>query len=756
MPRMIRNAALAAAIACICHGPAFAAVPASSPYKTDVQYTHVEDATSKGIGQVNMITCILSALKPDGVVNKGPYLALVDESQCDPESRGSSSGAGSDSSSQASSFTTVTVNSTRASNSDPMIVKAWLDESDDGQASTIWVHGSFTEAASDANPYGVFRMDFCGTADNATCMMKGFLSGANGALNFYTDEERDGDGPSSVALHLTSVGTTTGSGKLSMSSSNGGTPEEQHFLFAYDDAHFLRGDQCFTRDASDPGTGMSVWSYGLYDATSGARVERNSGFPIDYTADGVTYHGFLGYWGLSLPSDIMNSMPSGATVQRVEYNNGQEPTRTDYTVVRAGGRLMKYTKHARTLHGIDKIRFNAFIHDASSYGLTAQDTQYTMYWDEANSTIKVTGQMVCSPDSGCQSRELDSVQAVPLSFWQSMGGIQGWSESLGGEVFVDLHALSSPVDSDAIDVVYRTQETVYPADMPSQLYCVNNCPTAAAISAYFSNPTPAASDSPFANGTFNKWDPNPTPVAYTIDADAAVLKDDQAEAVLLSDHNAAQSHPQYGNGLRSGRLFTNLSAVECTPSSGTYCESKVNTLDVFYTWETGPNSYNQFAAVKDSQGNYVSLDAPLQVTFDVPADTAHYGVYAGKSLVLQYGGYGQLWGIPGHCVSHLTNEPARCEDEDSRYVPEFVIPYDQVIGVVHDDSHTYLVKWLDREIRFARKDLSECSALTLPANTTLPTAADVKNPLNPQSEIYNGTRPVVTDAPRVVAGEVKY
>jgi hypothetical protein len=226
--------------------------------------------------------------------------------------------------------------------------------------------------------------------------------------------------------------------------------------------------------------------------------------------------------------------------------------------------------------------------------------------------------------------------------------------------------------------------------------------------------------------------------------------------VILSDRNAAQAHPQYGNGLRTGRLFTDLSAAECAPSSGTYCDSKVNTLDVYYAWETGPNSYSQFAAVKDAQGKFVTLDAPLQVTFDVPSDASHYGEYAGKSIVLQYGGYGQLWGIPGHCVSHLTNELVSCDQDESRYVPEFVIPYDEASGVVREGNNTYLVKWLDREIRFAKKNVSECSALTLPANTALPTAANVKNPLAPQSDIYNGTRPVVTDAPRVVHGEVKY
>ena len=39
--------------------------PAStSAYFTDPQQSHVEDATSEGIGQVNMITCIMASMRP--------------------------------------------------------------------------------------------------------------------------------------------------------------------------------------------------------------------------------------------------------------------------------------------------------------------------------------------------------------------------------------------------------------------------------------------------------------------------------------------------------------------------------------------------------------------------------------------------------------------------------------------------------------------------------------------------------------------
>ena len=70
---------LALAIAGLASLPAFAlASPAaSSPYQTDPQSTHVEDATSQGIAQVNMITCFTTNMRPDAMVNKGAYKALV-------------------------------------------------------------------------------------------------------------------------------------------------------------------------------------------------------------------------------------------------------------------------------------------------------------------------------------------------------------------------------------------------------------------------------------------------------------------------------------------------------------------------------------------------------------------------------------------------------------------------------------------------------------------------------------------------------
>jgi hypothetical protein len=91
-------------------------------------------------------------------------------------------------------------------------------------------------------------------------------------------------------------------------------------------------------------------------------------------------------------------------------------------------------------------------------------------------------------------------------------------------------------------------------------------------------------------------------------------------------------------------------------------------------------------------------------------------------------------------------------------VPSFVIPFDEVQGRVVAGNRTLLVKWLEREIRFARKPLVSCTnaGITLPSGLTLPTAADLANPSDASSPIFIGTKPAVSGAPRVVHGEVKY
>jgi hypothetical protein len=639
-----------------------------------------------------------------------------------------------------------------------MVSKIWLNFEEDGQPATIFVRLSATAAATASNPYGVFRLDYCGRAEGfAGCINNGYLEGSADGLRYF-ELESDGSEAHEKSLQLNATGTTAGSGRMSRDEHDGPVT----FDFAYNGELFRRfngtEEQCFTRDASDPDTGFSVWRYGVYDATTGARVTRSSGFPIEFATGGQSYHGYLGYSGLSLPAEAANALHNGDTVQKVDYSNGNEPTKTDYSVLKAEGRLLKFSRHERTLHSTDQIKFTTFIGDNANafFAGATPFTQYEMYWDETSGEFIVTAQMMCS-QNGCQTTELPQPQSVAASYWSMQGGVQGWSQSLGGEVFIDLAGVSGTVDSNTVKVVYRTQDLVYPADMPSTLHCLRDCPTQASLSSYFA---PGASQpSPYAGSSYNNWSQTDVSsiVSYSTDSEHALLLDDASGPVTFVDSEALSQHPMFQYGVRSGRLFTSLDDAECSTGSGTYCDSKVNSLEVYYQWETGANSFSQFAAVKDANGTFVKFDAPLQMTYEVPNETS-YGAYAGKSIVLQYGGFGELWGIPGHCVSSSTNELVGCENEGSRYVPAFVIPYDSVVGQVSVDSTTYLVKWLDREIRFARKDMVVCdnAGLALPSGITLPTQADLRNPSDPTSASYIGEKPTVDAAPRVIHGDVKF
>jgi len=748
---------------------ASASPPATSAYFTDAQSSHVQDATSESIGQVNMITCVFHSMRPDALVNQGAYVALIDKNKCDAakESSAASSSDGSGAS-QAPAYMTAVVNSTRASNTTPMLVSAWISIDQEGTPVTIFAHLSATAAPSATDPYGAFRLDYCGqpaSGGGGSCLMNGYMQAGSGTLAYYETDSGGGGGSQVTALALSSVGTASGSGSVNVtqSSNNTGT---SIFDFAYNSSYFLRSDgsnsMCFSRDATDPNTGISVWRYGLYDSVSGDRIARDSGFPIQYTSGGTNYQGYVGYYGLS--SQPGAAAPAdGSTVAKIDYQNGSAST-ASYTVVNKGGRLTRFTRQNTTLKLIDQIHFNAFIGNVTGSSLPDPNTQYELYWDDSSGHFIAVNEMQCG-QGGCQTLTLGSPVTVDPTFWSSVNmGIQGWSQSLGGDLFVDLANTGTPVDATA--VAYHVQDLVYPDDssLPSALYCVSNCPTAGTLQSYLAQGT---GTSPYISATYNSWQPTATPVTYTLSGNVLVNSTAAVVDTVAADYQGNQT---YQNGVMSGRLVENLADAQCGADQNgapQYCDWKMSSANVYYQWQTGPNSWDQFTAIKDGNGGFVHFDAPLNVSFKVPANSAGnspYGAYANTNLILQYGGFGDLWGIPGSCVSSITNLAIDCNDPSgvARYVPAFAIPYDPSAspsqGIVTTSTKTYLVKWLDREIRFAQKPGSTCTTAGLStSHATLPDPSGLQNPSDPSSAVYNGVEPTPANtAPRVIQGEVMY
>ena len=783
---MSRKVSLLLPLIAVASTVSVASPPANSPYFTDSQQSQVQDATSQSIGSVSMITCIMSAMRPDALVNEGPYNALIDQNKCNAAKQTSTANSGGSSSgaTQAPNYMSAVVNSTRASNSTPMIVSAWLslNQGPGGGPLTIYAHISATAAPTSTDPYGTFRLDYCGKASAAgSCLINGYMQAGNGTLSYYEADQQGGNGGGSqvTALQLSSVGTTSGTGSVDLNQSGNGQSQSESFNFAYDANYYYREDdssnfECFDRDAADPGTQFSVGQYGLYDSSTGAEITLNSGFPIQYSVSGATYQGYVGYYGLSTSAGA--PMPAnGSTVQLVNYQNGSTST-TSYTLVANGGSLARYTQQSTTLKLIDQLQLQVFVGSVSGTGLPDANTQYVLNWDEASQQFIVTGEVQCG-SNGCQSGPLSNGQAsiaVAPSFWAATG-LQGWSQSLGaGNVYIALNTPGNPLDTTG--VVYYTQDLVYPDDpnLPATLYCVSNCPSAATLSSYFTQSSSNPVASPFITATFNDYQPTTTPVSYGLNGNILIGGDGSAAAVVYTNASAYQQYSQYQSGVMSGYLVANLSDAQCGTDPNTqqpqYCGWTMGSAAVYYQWQTGPNNWNQFTAVKDSSNSFVHFDAPLNVSFTVPANTSGntpYGSYAGTTMVLQYNGFGNLWGIPGSCVSSITNQPLACNDPSGTaiYVSAFEIPYDPNAnpqqGVVTTNANgvttTYLVKWLNRQILLAQEPLTTCTNDGLATvSATLPTASGLQNPSDSSSPVYNGVEPTVNTPPRVIQGQVMY
>jgi hypothetical protein len=167
------------------------------------------------------------------------------------------------------------------------------------------------------------------------------------------------------------------------------------------------------------------------------------------------------------------------------------------------------------------------------------------------------------------------------------------------------------------------------------------------------------------------------------------------------------------------------------------------------------------------------------INFTVPANVGGtalpYGIYAGATISLTYGGFGQLWGIPMICTDMATNSLCNFSTlavgttPPSTWVwgPVFTIPFDPLAGVVTANAQaagvvgaaagqtvSYAVKPLDESLRLKWVPLTTCSTsgLSLPAAGTYPTVAGFTDPTAAM-----GTMPTPANtAPRVIQGVVKY
>jgi hypothetical protein len=185
--------------------------------------------------------------------------------------------------------------------------------------------------------------------------------------------------------------------------------------------------------------------------------------------------------------------------------------------------------------------------------------------------------------------------------------------------------------------------------------------------------------------------------------------------------------------------------------AGTVCEPANPTS--YYTWVTGAQQWQQSLWLT-AAGSTVAFDAPQNISYTVPNDPA-YGSYAGTPILLQFNGFGNLYGIPGSCVDPVTNAQVACNTPNARYVPLFSIP-DGATMTLPNPSTPLIVKALNAEIRLKNLGPSASTACaSMPLTAVSPPSGGTHDPSDSADSFYIGVKPTVTAAPKVIDGVVQ-
>lgn len=745
----------------------------TADYYTDPQFTFVEERSTETFSTVNEILCMMSQTKYGEMVNQGDYIAQIDVGQCsgnndNAQSAGQSS-QNQSSGSNATEYEFWTVNSYRTDEDSPHVLVFWIHQTEEfgeGTSTDIVIEGkaTITASATTAPPYGLFTMNFISYMLNddgtlsSTWLFKGLLNAVESSsgqvlLQFGMKDNSafftGGGGFAQLATLNRSADGSAGSGTVFLEESFGSTNTEQTFNFAFDDTAFLRVDTagsvaavCLDRQNFDE----TIWRYNLYydenHATPGKRVDINSGFSIEYTdSSSVKQQGWIGFWGLWFPGDV--TVPDGATVQKIDWGSDGTTTETPYTVFVSDGKMRKHTRKTVPLDDIAGIPLQ--------WGQTDPSTnlwvEYKVEWDKTAAKFSKIATMD-------QTNYIwQDITPVEITFTDTDWSFDFWSEALGGSGRLNFArdgagSITQPVGTDS--VIFYLEDIVYPgdADVPTNLACFENCPDPTTINGaqpYFTNTTMEAQPN------LSMQDSTAPASAdyrqYTYDSANMTLAYSGADADATNTSVVMTDATNSTWGVWTGPMFepttTNLAVLECDWDAASTCAWNAWNMAEYYTWETGVDQWNKFTGIQDSSNTFLTFDPPMSVEYQASDSTPKY--------FLEYGGNGDLWGIPGKCVDEqgVDTDCNDWQNEFIRWVPQFSIEDGKSVVNSLDGTTKYYVKGLEKEQRM--KQLSG----TCPIAEADLTTYDLPDPQTLWEDPALGAEPDLTGAPSVIAGELQ-
>lgn len=688
-------------------------------YDTDQTRFWVHDDSMEALDTINMILCSIkqSGYDDPSVLNAGPYVALVG---C--EERGGNGGGQGRGGDQAD-LERFVVRSSRTSSTSPHIVDFWIEMKDQGDSGNSFqqriLYGKLTieESPSVNAPNGKFTMRFkellqSQNHDDPNVSFYGYLKTVprNDGQSEFTFYMSEGDPDAAVGVgeeafrmraHLVAAADgTTGRAyaerKYAYNSGSGTQSGGADYRLQFNANYLARkkvagGETIQVFDRNNFTT--TVFRYGLYHATSGARVDSVSGFGVE-TLDGR--FGWAGYYGLWFPDGVTITNGQQLIRRRFDPNTANE----SYTAVIVPGRLEKRTRKTITLGDVKN-------EDLESFDMST-GTQILVQWDGID-LVKVAN----TGSSGWT--RLQTPVSVSSSYsvgdWVNLysmhrGAVQFTWPSGGLSDAIEAHVWQNSTITANSAEVGGSDLTLYGYHQMLKAGITQN-------QANFAN-----SETPYHPDALNVGQGK----TYVFDAATMMLKL-SGSGVKLADGVTVSSGPGMW-GFESGPMFTSpLSALSDMSSQTTQ-----------YTWTTGSNEWNQLRALTDVQGNVVAFTAPLRLdyTHNEPSNTQYHG----RTFMLEWQGT-DLHGIP-----YTENTT------DYRWYPEFTIPSGTVLT---SSGNSYKVKQLEGEQQMVA--VSDPNAVI--ASEGFDLSVTLSAPAAEFVDPAIGAMPEVTAPPKFVGGKLQ-
>ncbi len=536
-------------------------------------------------------------------------------------------------------------------------------------------------------------------------------------------------------------------------------------------------DSCLDRNDFD----TQVWRYNLYykeGDNAGSRVDINSGFPFKAEAGDDTVFGHIGYWGIWVPYGT--DLTAITTVVRENFgSNAQEQDPQEYTLVQAPGKMIKSTKTEVALTDLEGLALgwwpwippecNAQESEITCEGVDqitegfeyiveyTSDTELALA-EQGNQTVAGAGFYAIGTRAWNDQGEVINYLQAPVKVY--IPWFNFYSDQIGGSISYPFLNDQGEEDTSKATIFVETfvngSDSAFAQADSITLHCFQDCLRGEITQNQIDQTN---SESPFYDAIEQTWDQN-GPVAPTVTS--ATYTFDKAELTLtVASVGGDDSHEDVGKVVRLGTSGSPVTPSDASQYNwGIQSQAMLTSIDgletvwdtwnadVSYRWETGANSWNIYSAVKDDSGEYVQFDAPIQMLYKHSdsndmnwEDGDQQTEYHNATYKLEYGGVGELWGIPWDQ-----------DDTTDRWNNVFTLKDGTTLS---DGTTSYVVKGIDREQTMTEVgDTAICTGqMDVDTSLALPTVDDVDGITDDMASYAN--RPVVTDAPAVIDGEVQ-